>query len=200
MASEPYFVSPGDRLTAGWMNAVVGSIKRRNNSTGRKLQFAGGTSEECPFGEIFFDDKSNPPQQKVRGGIVYCGDKNLTVPGHPVNVDSAREVRLFLKIPFTVNIDDDKQFLLPGVDTTDWTPAFVEQAGDSDFPSNTNPEVPAATAEIIIPIGFLTVKDKIANFSSTGPCGNKRVNHCGGNISFQTELPIEQIIVGPSPQ
>lgn len=180
MSSEPFNVSSGDRLTAGWMNAVVGSIKRRNNSTERKLQFAGGKSPICPFGEIFTDTSVSPAVQKIRGGLIVCGDKNFNVAGHPVNVDSTRTVLVYIELPVSVNVDDDGQILLPGVKTSSGTPAYSETPSDQ-YPNSTNPSIPAGNGVIVIPLGKLTVKDKAAEFIPTS-CGFVRVEHCAGSL------------------
>lgn len=182
MAGEPYNVSPGDRLTAGWMNAVVGSIKRRNNSNGRGVQWSGGgPSVPCPLGELYTDTSVQPAVRKLRGGVVIVGDKNFTVPGYNVNIASARTVSLYLQIPLTVNTDDDGNILLPGVRTSSWIPAVLEIAGA--YPDNSNPSVPDGDGTIVIPLGELTVLNNNATFVATG-CGGVVVDHCAGTLTY----------------
>lgn len=180
MSSEPFNVTPGDRITAGWANSVVGSIKRRKFGSGRKLQFAGGGSNDiCPFGEIFTDTNVTPSVQKIRGGVVFCGDKNFNMEGHPVNVANTRTVFLYIELPVSVNKDDDNQLLLPGIKTSSGNPVFKENP--TNYPNNTNPSLPSGDGTIIIPLGKLTVKDGSATFVQTG-CGSIRADHCGGNL------------------
>lgn len=185
MASDPPNVNPGDRLTATWMNAVVGAVKRRNNVRPRGVQWAGGNVSDCPFGETILVENVI----SIRGGLAYVGNKNFTVPPYDVNITSDRVVKIYLAITLTVNKDDDDQLLLPGVRTSTWTPIMLEIANTSPYPDSTSPTLPTGEGTMIVPLGVLTVLDESATFVPTDCC-DIRVSHCAGTLSHSRTCPV----------
>ncbi len=119
----------------------------------------------------------------VAGGVIYAGDANYNVPPSPniaTGVDSDNV--LFITVAVTVNISTDTAILLPGVETSATPPAWDSATFASGYPDSTNPAVPSASGEIVIPIGRVKVTSGEIEFTPVR-CGNIRVNHCGGTLT-----------------
>lgn len=201
MSSDPLFVEPGDRMSATWANSVVGSIRKipLDIQRGKLRLGGGGTIIACPFGELVSEVNEGDDEAtiKLRGGMVFVGDKNITIKNWDIQSESVRDVKLFMRIPVTVNKDDDNTILLPGIDTTTWAPTetnSIEEIGEeSEYPVNTDPTLPSGDGEIIIPIGNLKIEipegatKPVAKFTPVS-CGNKSVIHCAGFLTYQSGL------------
>lgn len=154
-------------------------------SAGRKTGGGGISASDCPFGEIIAVD-SGGFTQGIRGGVIYCGDKNFNVPFRGINLASAGtwliEISLSGIDPAT---DDDDEIFLSGVVTASGTPtwAAATYTGSENYTNNTNPATPPGTGAVIIPIGILTVADGAATLAPVG-CGNVTVGQCAGILSL----------------
>jgi len=147
------------------------------------------SAQICPFNEIISKNVNNGPYKKyIRGGMIYCGDKNFLVEDLEITTSSSYERYYFFEIPCEVNRDDDGKILLPSIKTSTWNPHWSFTSSAS-FKDNTNPVVSTGLGKIIIPIGLVQVSDtedpevKNVYFSGYG-CGDIRVNHCSGTLSF----------------
>jgi len=158
--------------------------------TYRVRRMAGGDgaaeSSICPFGEIMDVDDASSFTQGIRGGLVFCGDKNLNVEyqgintGEETNLENLIQLKITGIVPVT---DDDNEIYLPGIETTNSTPVWEYKTVEAGYDDNTNPASPSATGTIIIPLGKLTVTDGVPTFDATG-CGNITIGQCAGILSF----------------
>lgn len=141
----------------------------------------------CPFGEII---PAEDDGKALRGGIVYCGDKNFTVAPMPIVLATDGKWLVYLLIECESNRDDDEVILLPGIKTSaDDVATFFNKdpwtAGppETQYPDNENPVVSDGLGTITVPLGKLEITDGKAKFSPLG-CGNITINQCGGTLSF----------------
>lgn len=145
----------------------------------------------CPFGEITTWQAGGTTKTGIRGGVVYCGDKNLTFDPFEVSLETDTALLIFLNIECTSNMDDDGELILPGIETTSDTPAADWDSSawstGTQYPDNNNPTVSSAgVGAIIIPLGKLTVKDGVATFDPVA-CGNVTVSQCGGILTHSRQ-------------
>jgi hypothetical protein len=185
MAGEPYSVNPGDRLTAGWMNAVVGAVKRRKIPNSRGVQWA-GSGDSCVAFSIL---KAVADKIFITGGICYAGDKNLVVEDYEISLASTGEWLVSLQLDVEANRDTNNEIILPGIKTTTDTPEYnlkVWTDGTS-YDSNTNPDVATGIGTVVVPLGKLIITGtttKTPNFEPVS-CGDIRITQCGGILSHK---------------
>jgi hypothetical protein len=79
---------------------------------------SGGSAAPCPFGELIAINDESEFTQGIRGGIVYCGDKNFNVPYQGINLAASGVWLVFLEIGCESNRDDDNEIILPGIKTS----------------------------------------------------------------------------------
>jgi len=140
----------------------------------------------CPFGEIT-SMSTGGFTLGIRGGVVYCGDKNFDVPAQGVNLAASGVWLVYLEIDCESNRDDDGEIFLPGIKTSaETTPStFWDKktwTTGTSYDDNTNPDVADGLGTIIIPIGKLTVADGSASFEPVA-CGNVTIDQCAGILS-----------------
>ena len=155
--------------------------------SGRSRGGGSSVASTCPFGEIITIEGDSTFDKGIRGGIVYCGDKNFNVPFKGIDLDSDSDKLIFLKVACESNRDDDHEMILPGIKTSSETsPAGFWQdmawSETASYPDNTNPGVASGIGTIRIPIGRLTVKDGSAKLDAAG-CGHVKIEQCGGILT-----------------
>ena len=157
------------------MTYEVGQVAPRHTS-----------SPLCPFGEIIpYDGEAT--DTAIRGGVVYCGDKNFDVPPQGLNLEVDGVWLVYLEIDCESNRDDDGEIFLPGIKTSaETTPStFWDKktwTEGTSYDDNTNPDVADGIGTIIIPIGKLTIADGAARLDPVA-CGNVTINQCAGILS-----------------
>jgi hypothetical protein len=183
-----------DYLRAITVTSVTGG-KLRQSTSGTtiaiprttNIKTTGGGSTSCPFGELITVNDESEFTQGIRGGIVYCGDKNFNVPYQGINLATSGVWLVFLEIGCESNRDDDNEIILPGIKTSAETDpsSFWDKktfTTGTSYDDNTNPTVTDGLGTIIIPIGKLTVADGAASFERVG-CGNVTIGQCAGILS-----------------
>lgn len=152
-----------------------------NGPAGGAAGATGGTA----FCEIYTDAGDS----FIRGGVVFCGDKNFNVPGHEINLAVSGDYLVYLEFDCEANRDDDGELILSGILTSaETTPASFWQTDayspspPTQYPDNTNPTVSTGIGTIIIPLGRLIITGGAATFSPVA-CGNVTVNQCAGVLS-----------------
>lgn len=201
-------ISRGSRmravLTAEWVNAVQNRIRALER--GENLVLEDGMSRAwchrgvsigvrktksrvrrpgiCPFGEIISWMEGEVAITGIRGGVIYCGDKNFNVADWPVNLgeDGSWLVEISLT-GIKCATDDDVELILPGVTTATGSPTWARKSGGGDYTDNTNPAAPGDSGTVIVPIGVLTVEGGNATLAPVS-CGNVKVNQCAGILSI----------------
>ena len=180
------------RDTIAWMranqigNVAGGKLKRTANGTTIEVSpvpkvTRGTAATGCIFGQIVPVPDTDPQEYAIRGGVIYCGDKNFNVENYVINIAPDRERMVQIKITgIKPNMDDDEEVILPGIETAAGTPAWEEKSG-TVYDDNTNPTI-AATGTVIIPIGKLVIDDEVASLTNVG-CGNVRVSQCAGILT-----------------
>lgn len=126
----------------------------------------------------------------IRGGMVYCGDRNFSVPRYEIDMETDGVWLVFLRLGCEVNRDDDGEIILPGIltsaetDPADFWEFDTWTAGppETQYPDNTPPDVATGLGEIIIPLGKLTIAAGVASFVSVD-CGNVTITQCGGTLA-----------------
>jgi hypothetical protein len=185
------YVKKNDPIKASWANDVIASINGTTHELRRSKAIMGGggntESMPCPFGELVtIPQESGPAHKGIRGGVIYCGDKNLAADDLNINGFATGTRKLYIEIPVEVNMDDDSELLLPGVKTSskssiatgDW------KTTTDNYPDNDNPTIPGGTGTIIIPIGIVTKSESGSFTFIPNSCGDVTVNHCAGTLSF----------------
>jgi hypothetical protein len=156
-------------------------------ATGGKRGGGGAASGECFFGEILSVVDGETTTYYIRGGIIYCGDKNFNAANKELTIGADAVTMIYLEIDCEANRDDDGEIILPGILTSAETdPATFWQSaaytlGDQ-YPDNTNPPASTGLGTIIIPIGILAVASGVPTLAPVG-CGNVRVDQCAGTLS-----------------
>lgn len=152
-------------LNIGTENSEIAIPQERAAAT------AGASSapEDKPFCFIFKDESLT----KLRGGIVIGGATNYNVPNITLNLASAADNKLWLRVTFEANQADD--VLLPGIDSiTNITTGSGATVPDNELPTMADP-----TGKLYIVLGHYTG----TAFRPHG-CGNFVLNHCPGAISY----------------
>lgn len=167
-----------------------------------RLHAGGGGAaapEICPFGEIYTyqdgSDSDAEPNPAIRGGMVYCGDKNFLVPPDVIDLTVTGAWLAFMRIECESNRDDDEEIFLPGIKTSadDVTTFWDEITWTADpvvtYEDNVNPDISTGLGTIIIPIGKYTVTAGVGGGPNTLKlepvgCGDITINQCGGTLSF----------------
>lgn len=184
-----------DRLNSIVMNQLASDIKpgfgirisrTPGGTTLSVIKRRTATVSLCPFGEIISVELEGFTQG-IRGGIVYCGDKNFNVDPKGLNLSAEGVWLVFLRINCESNRDDAEEIFLPGIKTsTDDATTFFDKVAwtdGTDYPDNTNPDVSDGLGTVIIPLGKLTIGNGSADFEKVG-CGNVTINQCAGILSF----------------
>lgn len=173
-----------------WLYQAIKNLPRKRAGDGG----SGGGSVTCYFGDLetWTEGEGDAAVDKtgIRGGIVYCGDKNFSVPRKELVLTSDGVWIIYLEIDCESNRDDDNEIILPKIKTSSETdPASFWQNDawsigppETQYPDNTNPSVSDGIGTIIIPLGKLTIADGAASFVKVG-CGNITVEQCGGTLS-----------------
>jgi len=187
-------LAQGDNIT------VEGDVTRNRGTAGVRLgamrrfqtKGRGGAVATCRFGELITIPAEAPadPKRAIRGGVIFCGDKNYNVEPKVLNLTASGTWLIFLRIPVTANIDDAGEILLPGVETStaddpaDFWELLSWSVGPpaTQYPNNTRPILGTGVGEIVIPIGKLTVSDGSATLVPAR-CGNITIDHCAGTLT-----------------
>lgn len=145
-----------------------------------------GAATDCPFGRIITWQDGEDTITGIQGGIIHCGTENWNIDPQALNLAVDGVWLVWLEIDCTVNLDDDSEILLPGVDTGtqptgDWSKA-AWTLGDN-YPANTAPTIPTGNGTVILPVGKLTIADAAATLENAG-CGHFIVTHCAGTIGY----------------
>jgi hypothetical protein len=154
----------------------------------RRIGSGGGSagSAICPFGEIIDVDDETSFSKGIRGGVIFCGDKNFNVKYEGINTapETNWETLIQIKIAGVEPVtDDDGEIYLPGISTAGSIPVWESRSVETGYDDNTNPPSPSATGTIIIPLGKLTVTAGVPSFEPTG-CGNITIGQCAGILNF----------------
>jgi hypothetical protein len=128
----------------------------------------------------------------IRGGIVYCGDKNFNVEPKGIDLETDGVWLVSLQLACESNRSDDNEIFLPGIATSSETDpatfwdlkAWSAGPPATQYDDNTNPEVIDGIGTVVIPLGKLTVADGAATFENTD-CGHIRVGQCAGILSHE---------------
>ena len=192
---------PGNPILAKDWNLLIDALEARTPrpSAGLELVFTSGgfayrarrsaasgggeSGAPCPFGEIITWRDGETAKTGIRGGIVHCGDQNWNMDNHEVNLATSGDWLVYLSVDCTVNLDDDGEILLPGVETGTKPSSWGTSAGGGDYPDNSNPTPPGGSGTVILPIGRLIVADGRATLTPAG-CGNFTVTHCAGTLGY----------------
>lgn len=174
--------SSGDIIVRKNNNGSLASL--RSQSRGR-----GAASEKiCPFGEIITwtegEGESGETKTGIRGGIIYCGDKNWNMAAQELTLTETDKWLVWITIVCESVRDDDNQLILPGIKTGtrptgDWDKITIAPSGDTDYASNDEPSVSDGLGTIRVPLGILKIKSGVATFAPAG-CGNITITQCGG--------------------
>lgn len=153
----------------------------------KKSSRGAASASICPFGELIPIDDETAFTKGIRGGVVYCGDKNFDVPYQGINLAVPGTWLVQLEIECESNRDDDGEIILPGIKTSAITDASTfwdnkPWTEGTSYDDNTNPVVEDGLGTIIIPIGKLTVADGAAKFEPVA-CGNITIAQCAGILS-----------------
>jgi len=168
------------RLSRDIRKSIAALRDRKVIVHGNSARLGGGASA-CYFGEIITVPDSDPEKKAIRGGVIYCGDKNFHVDAQELTLTSDIERMVQIKITgVTANTDDDGELILPGVETATGTPEWENKTGTA-YDDNTNPTA-TTPGTVIIPIGKLVIADGAATLDATG-CGNIRVSQCAGTLT-----------------
>lgn len=181
-------VGPGLEIRRSSNGSVI-SVK--NPNTG------GGAAAICPFGEIMRhtvgEGEEAETKTGIRGGLVYCGNKNFATPAKELDLETSGTWLIYLEVECEANRDDDGEIILPGIKTsaatdpstfwksTSWSAGSGETA-ETQYPDNDEPEVSDGLGKIIVPIGKLTIADGAATLLRVA-CGNVTISQCGGILS-----------------
>jgi hypothetical protein len=156
-------------------------------SAARTMQDA-AKEELCAFGSIetWIDNNSGgTPKATITGGIIYCGQTNLTVEREEIDLSTDWSELYYLSVDCTSYTDDDGEILLPGIDSCDSDAGSVfmsmEYVGGAQYPDNSNPTASNPSGTIIIPIGKVTVENGKAKIEDAR-CGDIRIQQCSGNL------------------
>lgn len=159
--------------------AAVSYVERRQSGAADVIQ-----PTTCAFGSVYQDDEGD---WYLRGGVIYCGDKNFYVEDkwiENISIEGYSLAWIELK-GIKPNVDDDESVILPGVKTSTGTPKWDRKVYNDgvSYDNNTNITGPTSTGTVIIPVGKLFVEDNVATLESHG-CGNVFINQCVGTLSF----------------
>lgn len=162
--------------------------------TSRKHFTSARGDDLCPFGEIitYTEGEGEEAVSKtgIRGGVVYCGNKNFNTPHKELDLETPGTWLIYLKIDCESNRDDDNEIILPGIKTSSETDpstfweAATWSAGppETQYPDNDEPTVADGLGTIHVPIGRLTIADGAATLVKVD-CGNVTIGQCGGVLS-----------------
>lgn len=169
-------------LSAG-NSGAFGTYPEASTTYVERRQPAGAVTvnTQCAFGEAFAVDG----EWFLRGGVVYCGDKNFVVPAQPVNATLDGEYLVSIKLAgIKANTDDDEEIILPGVKTSTGTPAWHNKvySEGTNYDSNTNFTGPTSSGSIVVPIGRMVIEDDVVVLAFAS-CGNITVTQCAGILS-----------------
>lgn len=135
----------------------------------------------CEFGSVY---KESPldTDYVLSGGSVVAGTDvhavaNATVPS------TAGTYYAYVPLNFTVNTDDDGDFLLSGIASSNIPNPILFSTGG--YPAGTDPTVGSPSGSIALPLGVITViTDRFPIFARSG-CGSILVSYCPGTVSIE---------------
>jgi hypothetical protein len=188
---------PGDPILARDWNLLIEALEFRTprpshgielvfTSSGFSYRTRQGSSESvipkppCPFGSLVSLATANGSVRAIRGGVVHCGDQNFVIADRQTPTNDG-DWLAYLTVNCEVNRDDDGTILLPGVKTGS-APSGIEYAASS-LPGGTNPDAGSGQGTVILSVGLVRVENGSPRFSPDG-CGNFRVEHCAGTLSY----------------
>ena len=174
----------------GWAKSVNSAIQQLRDRTWTVPRSAGGVTSEssspCSFGAILsYKDDSDETVRGIRGGMIYCGESNITVPNQELNLEADGEWLVWIEVDCIANRDDDNEIFLPGMESGTSPADNWDKVTYSDtavYPDNENPSVSTGTGKVIIPIGRLKIDSGSATLQAVG-CGNATINQCAGILS-----------------
>lgn len=186
------FVKIGQAMKADWANTIASDIRSLQKvQPRRRVLGAGGgaTPEIKPFGEVFSQTIDGDTAKYIRGGMIYCGETNITVPAQEISNTADSDKLVYISITCISNRDDDNQIFLPGLESGtapsgNWP--TVEYTETAQYPDNVNPSLESGTGTIILPIGRLRILDGSIRLFAVGN-GNFYVTQCGGNLNFNRQ-------------
>lgn len=181
------YVKAGEAMRASSFNDVVSDLRSQRtliDQTSIIIKKGGGTNAAgCPFGTIV----TNVSGSFIQGGILYAGDKNFNVVNWKLDLATNLEKLIYFEVPVTVNMDDDNEILLPGIETSTWdniTSSWKKETIANGYPNNTAPVIPTGIGKVIIPLGKLTIVTSTSSVTfDPVACGNITANHCAGTLS-----------------
>jgi hypothetical protein len=192
---------PGNQILAADWNLLIDALQARTprpshgmeivSSSGgfsyRLRQVAGGgegnPAEICPFGQITSWQEGATTKTGILGGLIHCGNQNWNMDSHPINLSITGDWLVYLAVSCSVHLDDDREILLPGVDSGTKPTIWSLSAGGGDYPPNSNPTPPSGSGTVILPVGRLVVAHGKASLTPAG-CGNFTVTHCAGTLGY----------------
>lgn len=182
-------------------SADIGNKRRAGGGTTLFIKGRRGSSAEktiaCPFGEVitYTAGEGEEAVQKtgIRGGLVYCGNKNFNTPPKELDLETSGTWLIYLEVECEANRDDDHEIILPGIKTSSITDpsefwksvswsAGSGETEETQYPDNDEPEVTDGIGKIMVPIGKLTIDGGKATLVKVA-CGNVTITQCGGVLS-----------------
>ena len=183
------FVKKGQAMRADWANTITSDIRSLQKAQPRRRVLGSGSAgsgDIKPFGEIFSQTIDGDTAKYIRGGLIVCGESNITVPAQEISNTADSDKLVYISITCISNRDDDNQIFLPGLESGtepsgNWpTVTYSETA---QYPDNTNPGLESGSGTIILPIGRLRILDGAIKLFPTGN-GNFIIGQCAGTLSF----------------
>jgi len=183
------FVKKGQAMRADWANTIASDIRSLQGAKTRRRVLGSGSAgagDIKPFGEIFSQTIDGDTAKYIRGGLILCGETNITVPAQEITNTADSDKLVYISITCVSNRDDDNQIFLPGIKsgtppTGTWpTVTYSESA---QYPDNTPPVLTSGTGTIILPIGRLRILDGVIKLFAVGS-GNFVIGQCAGSLSF----------------
>jgi hypothetical protein len=181
----PPRIVKGQAATSEWANSVREAIARLASvKPPQRAAGGGGGGSAASLGHFctIIDVESD---KAIKGGVVYCGDKNFDVNHYTLALGTPGTwlVQVILD-GIEANTDDDDELILSGIETSTGTPAWDLKTwtDPTDYDSNTNFATPTSDGEIVVPIGKLVIADSVATLTPVG-CGNIRITQCAGILT-----------------
>jgi len=184
------FVKKGQAMRADWANTITSDIRSLQGFKPRRRVLGtgggAGSGDIKPFGEVFTQTVDDETAKYIRGGLILCGESNITVPPQEISNTADSDKLVYISITCISNRDDDNQIFLPGLESGtepsgNWpTVTYSESA---QYPDNTNPGLESGSGTIILPIGRLRIQDGVIKLFPIGS-GNFVIGQCAGTLSF----------------
>jgi len=202
---------PGNPILASDWNTLIDALAARTPRPSASLEIistSGGfsyrarhaavsegaaSSRACLFGEIITwtegEGEEAVTKTGIRGGVIYCGDKNFSVPDKEINLETSGVWLIQVSLVCEANRDDDNSLILPGIKTSSASTATMTAkawTSGTNYDSNTNPTASTGIGTIKLPVGKLTIANGVAKLAATG-CGGFHVDQCAGTLSYHRE-------------